>query len=227
MFIRELPESEKPREKAIKCGLSSLSDTELLAVLLRTGTKKKSVLSLAQEILSIEKENGILFLSDCAPEQLAKISGIGPAKACQLLAGVELGRRIATRPRAERAMINNPESIAALFMEEMRYYKKEVFYLLMANTKGEIIGKEKISIGDLSCTVIHPREVFLPAVKKSASAVAFVHNHPSGDPTPSNNDMDTTERLIAAGKILGIPVWDHIIIGDGNYVSFEIMKLIK
>jgi len=225
MYIKELPQNERPREKMMSCGISYLSNSELIAILLRTGTKNKSALGLAEEILSMEN-NGILFLSECAPEQLAAIKGIGTAKACQILAGIELGRRISTKPREKKTKVNCPESIASLFMEEMRYYKKEVFNVLMLNTKGEIIGTEKISVGDLSSTVIHPREVFLPAIKRSAAAVAFAHNHPSGDPAPSGDDITTTKKLIDAGKIIGIAVWDHIIIGDGKYVSFREEKLI-
>jgi len=225
MFIRELPLSERPREKMLSGQAVYLSNSELLAILLRTGTKNKSALRLAEEILSLE-DSGILFLSECAPEELASIKGIGPAKACQVLAGMELGRRIATKPRGNKAKVNSPESIVALFMEEMRYYKKEVFKTLLLNTKGEIIGKDEISIGDLSSTVIHPREVFLPAVKRSAAAVAFIHNHPSGDPTPSSEDIMTTRKLVDAADIMGISVWDHIIIGDGKYVSFREEQLI-
>lgn len=226
MLIKELPQSERPREKVMHGGLSYLTDAELIALLLSTGTREKSALGLAEEILSIERK-GILFLSECAPEQLSEIQGVGPAKACKILAGVELGKRIATKPRGENPKINSPESIVALFMEEMRYYKKEVFNVLMINTKGEVIETDKISVGDLSSTVIHPREVFLPAVKRSAAAVAFVHNHPSGDPTPSGDDIETTQKLVDAGKIIGIAVWDHIIIGDGKYISFREEKLIK
>ena len=225
MFIKELPLSERPREKMLSRGASCLSNSELLAVLLRTGTKDKSALRLAEEILSL-RNSGILFLSECTPEELAGVKGIGQAKACQILAGVELGRRIATRPRESRAVVNSPKSIVALYMEEMRYYKKEVFNVLLINTKGEIMGTDKIAVGDLSSTVIHPREVYLSAVKRSAAAVAFVHNHPSGDPTPSSEDITTTQKLVDAGKIIGISVWDHIIIGDGKYVSFREEQLI-
>ena len=226
MFIRELPQTERPREKLMNHGLSYLSNAELIAVLLRTGTKSKSALDLAAEILSIE-ENGILFLSDCAPEQLAQINGVGTAKACQILAGIELGRRISTKPRDKRARVESPQSIVSLFMEEMRYFKKEVFNILLLNTKGEIIGIEKIAVGDLSCTIIHPREVFLPAIKRSAAVVAFVHNHPSGDPTPSKDDIDMTRKLVEAGKIVGVAVWDHVVIGDGRYCSFKEEQLIQ
>jgi len=226
MFIKELPLCERPREKMLAGGAQCLSNPELLAILLGTGTKDKSALRLAEEILAVSG-SGILFLSECAPEELAGIKGIGEAKACRVLAGIELGRRIATKPREEKAKVRDAGSIAALFMEEMRYYKKEVFNVLLINSKGEIIGTEKTSIGDLMCTVIHPREVFLPAIKRSAAAVAFIHNHPSGDPQPSSDDIITTKKLVDAGKIIGIAVWDHIIIGDGKYVSFREERLIQ
>jgi DNA repair protein RadC len=223
--MKELASSERPREKMLNGGTAYLSNSELLAILLRTGTKDKSVFRLAEEVLSLEN-SGILFLSECAPEELASIKGIGPAKACQVLAGMELGRRVATKPRDNKVRVDGPESIVSLFMEEMRYFKKEVFKILLINTKGEIIGTDKISMGDLSTTIIHPREVFLPAVKRSAAAVVFVHNHPSGDPAPSSDDIATTQKLVDAGKIIGISVWDHIIIGDGKYVSFREEQLI-
>jgi len=225
MFIRELPLCERPREKIMSGGILYLSNSELLAVLIRVGTKEKSALHLAEDVLSLDK-SGILFLSECTPEELAGVKGIGEPKACQILAGVELGRRIATKPRETKIKVNSPESIVSLFMEDMRYFKKEVFNILLINTKGEIIGTDIISVGDLSSTVIHPREVFLPAVKRSAAAVAFVHNHPSGDPAPSAEDISTTKKLVDAGNIIGIPVWDHIIIGDGKYASLREEKLI-
>jgi len=220
MFVKQLPLNERPREKMLSKGIEYLSNTELLAILLRTGTRDKSVFRLAEEILSLE-ESGILFLPECSPEELARIKGIGTAKACQVLAGLELGRRIATKPRNDKVKANCPEVIVSLFMEDMRYYKKEVFKVLLVNTKGEIIGVDDISMGSLSETVIHPREVFLPAIKRSAAAIIFVHNHPSGDPTPSSDDIQTTKRLVEAGKLIGVSVWDHIIIGDGKHVSFK------
>ena len=225
MFIKELPLSERPREKMLGGGGPYLSNTELLAILIGTGTKNKSALRLAEDILSLN-DSGILFLSECSPEELARIKGIGEAKACQILAGIELGRRIATKPRDKKVRINSPDTIVSLFMEEMRYYKKEIFNILLINTKGEIIGTEEISVGDLASTVIHPREVFLPAIRRSAAAVAFVHNHPSGDPAPSGDDVETTKKLVDAGKIIGIAVWDHIIIGDGKYISLKEEQLI-
>lgn len=220
MIIRELPVDERPREKMVKYGISTLSDAELLAILIRTGTNKKTAVVLANEVLSLKK-NGISFLAECVPEELTEIQGIGQAKACQIVAAIELGKRIATKPKETRFNVNNPETIANLFMEKMRYYKKEFFNVVILNTKGEVISVENVAIGDLNCTIIHPREIFCKAVKKSASSVIFVHNHPSGNPTPSREDLDITERLIKAGEILGIKVLDHIIIGDGIFLSFR------
>ncbi|MGN0711725.1 MAG: DNA repair protein RadC [Anaerovoracaceae bacterium] len=220
MNIKELPKTERPREKMVMNGASSLSDSELLAVLLRTGTQSKSALDLANEIL-LCSGNGISFLAECLPEELAEINGVGMAKACQIVAGIELGKRIATRLKEIKINVDNPEVIADLFMEKMRYYKKEFFNVVMLNTKGEILASENIAVGCLNSTVIHPREIFCSAVKRSAFAVIFVHNHPSGNPAPSREDRDITGRLSEAGGILGIKVLDHIIIGDGDYFSFK------
>lgn len=225
MIIKDLPREERPREKMISYGVSVLSNAELLGILIRTGIKNKSAVELANQVLSIESE-GIRFLADCTPEEICKIPGIGLSKACQIIAAIELGKRIATKPVEKRISINNPESIANLFMEEMRYYKKEFFKVLLLNSKGEVISIEKTSIGDLSSTIVHPREIFSTPVRRSAAAVIFVHNHPSGNPIPSQEDIDVTNRLIEAGKILGIKVLDHIVIGDGIYVSFKDKQLI-
>lgn len=220
MNMKRLPLEERPREKLLFNGKEALSSAELLAILLRTGTKEKSVLEIAQEILALD-ENGILFLEECSPEELSKIKGLGGAKACQILAAIELGKRVATHPRKVRDEIANPDDIVQLFMEKMRYYKKEYFKVLLVNAKGKIMEEQDISVGDLCSTLIHPREVFCQAVKRSAASVLFVHNHPSGDPAPSQQDLETTRRLIEAAKILGIQVLDHIIIGDGTYISLK------
>lgn len=225
MIIKDLPIEERPREKMISYGPSVVSNAELLAVLIGTGTKNTSAIDLANKILSIE-EGGLSYLADCKPEEIYKIPGMGKAKACTIIAAIELGKRIATKPREKRLSITNPDNIANLFMEEMRYYKKEFFKVLLLNTKGEIINIEQTSIGDLSSTIVHPREIFCTAVRRSAAAVVFVHNHPSGNPVPSQEDKDVTVRLVEAGKILGIKVLDHIVIGDGTYVSFREKNLI-
>jgi len=220
MIIRELPTEERPREKLISLGSSVVSNAELLAILIGTGTKDRSALDLAGALLAAE-EDGLGNLAGSTPEEICRISGMGIAKACRIIAAFELGRRLATRPLPGKVLITSPESIADLFMEEMRYYRKEFFQVLLLNSKGEIISIEKSSIGDLSSTIVHPREIFSGAVRRSAAAVVFVHNHPSGNPEPSSEDQEVTLRLIEAGKILGIRVLDHIIIGDGIYVSFR------
>lgn len=220
MIIRELPTEERPREKLISLGSSVVSNAELLAILIGTGTKDRSALDLASALLAAE-EDGLGNLAGSTPEEICRISGMGIAKACRIIAAFELGRRLATRPLPGRVLITSPDSIADLFMEEMRYYRKEFFQVLLLNSKGEIISIEKSSVGDLSSTIVHPREIFSGAVRRSAAAVVFVHNHPSGNPEPSGEDQEVTLRLIEAGKILGIRVLDHIIIGDGIYVSFR------
>lgn len=225
MKIKDLPEVERPREKMAMLGAAELSDAELLAVLLRTGCGEKSAIKLAEEIISAEQ--GIGFLAECIPEELTRFEGIGMAKACQIVAGLELGKRIATKPKNRKVTVDNPQVIADLFMEKMRYYKKEFFNVIVLNTKGEIVAVENVAIGDLNCTVIHPREIFCCAVKKSASSVIFVHNHPSGNPSPSKEDLNITQRLVEAGNILGIKVLDHIIIGDGVFYSFKNSDLIN
>lgn len=225
MNIKQMPSEEKPREKLLREGSDRLSTTEILAILINSGTKEISALEIAAQLLSIDKR-GVRFLAECSPEELGRIKGMGQAKICTVLAAVELGKRIAAAPVRDRNLIRSSSDIADLFMEKMRYYKKEHFVSLMINAKGEIIEEAEVSIGDLCSSSTHPREVFVDAVKRSAGSVVFLHNHPSGDPSPSDTDIQTTKRLIEAGTILGIPVLDHIIIGDGIYVSMKAMGLI-
>lgn len=223
--MKKLPNEERPREKMLYQGKESLSTAELIAILIRTGTKDKSALALAQELLSMN-EDGLLFLQECTPEDLSKIKGMGNAKACQLLAAIELGKRIAVHPRREHPVVGKPDDIAQLCMERMRYYKKEHFCVLLLDTKGKVIEEVEVSIGGLDAAIVHPREVFGQAVRRSAAAVALIHNHPSGDPTPSTEDIETTLRLMKAAEIMGIKLVDHIIIGDGVYTSLKAEDLI-
>lgn len=220
MKIKGLPSEERPREKMLYRGKESLSNAELLAILLRSGTREKSALELANEIISLS-ESGMLHLEDCSPEELASVKGIGDAKACQILSAIELGKRMATHPRRQGDIIGSPADIAKLFMEKMRYYKKEHFCILLLNSKGRIIEETEVSIGDLNSSMVHPREVFLQAVRRSAAAIVLIHNHPSGDPEPSRDDIEITNRLRESSQILGINIIDHIIIGDGVYTSLK------
>lgn len=220
MKIKRLPDEERPREKLLAQGKEVLNNTELLAILLRTGTKEKSALELAHEIIAFN-DDGLPGLCDNTPEELSHIRGVGKAKACQILAAIELGKRVATYPRKERPSIGRPDDIVGLFMEKMRYYKKEHFCTLLLDTKGKIIEEVEVSVGDLNSAPVHPREVFKQAVKRSAAAVVLIHNHPSGDPSPSKEDLDMTVRLTESANILGINIIDHIIIGDGTYTSMK------
>lgn len=220
MQIKGLPTEERPREKLLYQGKESLSNGELLAILLRSGTREKSALELASEIISMT-EDGILYLEGCSPEELAGVKGIGTAKACQILAAIELGKRVATYPRRQKDVIGSPGDIVRLFMEKMRYYKKEHFCVLLLDTKGKLIEETEVSVGDLNSAMVHPREVFFQAIRRSAAAVVLIHNHPSGDPSPSREDIETTSRLMESAMILGINIVDHIIIGDGVYTSLK------
>ncbi|RKD27979.1 DNA replication and repair protein RadC [Caminicella sporogenes DSM 14501] len=220
LTIKEMPESERPREKMILYGPSSLSNSELLAILIRTGSREHSALELANIILS-QDEKGIRFLADCTIEELSQIKGIGCSKACQILAAVELGSRISKSLIDFRVSIKSPKDVVDFFIEDMKFLNKEHFKIVLLNTKNEIITYETISIGSLNASIVHPREVFNRAIKKNAASVILLHNHPSGNPNPSREDINITKRLVNAGKIIGIEVLDHIIIGDGNYYSMK------
>ncbi len=226
MQIKSLPETERPVEKACSGGIEVLSNAELLAMIIHTGTKNKSAIGLAEDVLSAFPE-GLRGLGNCCLQELTALDGIGSTKACRILGAVELGKRISAMSARERMSISSSDDVAKLFMEELRYVKKEHFKSLLLNAKGDIISIESISVGELSSTVVHPREVFSMAVRKSASAVIFVHNHPSGDATPSEEDIETTRRLMECGVLLGIKVLDHIIIGDGLFCSMREMGHIK
>lgn len=220
MIIREMPESERPREKLMQHGSASLANRELIAILLGSGTKEKSALKIADELLVL-RGSGLRDLCYLTAADLSKIKGIGTAKASVLLAAIELGKRLAAETKTNVRRISEISDVLDICMQRMRYYKKEYFNALLLNSKGEIISEENISVGDLSGSIVHPREAFFEAVNRSAAAVIFVHNHPSGDPAPSSEDIAVTRRLCEAGNILGIKVFDHVIIGDGLHVSLK------
>lgn len=225
MHIKELPVFERPIEKAIKYGLDKLSNVELLALIIHTGTKDKSAKEIAEEIIAKDPK-GIRHLATCEVEELETIPGVGHAKAARILAAVELGRRISLSTGSNENYISSSEDVAKILMEDMRYLNKEFFKTLILNSKGKVITIDTVSIGELNSASVHPREVFTKAVKKSGAAIILAHNHPSGDPTPSQADIETTKRLIKVGEIMGIPVLDHIIIGDGKYVSLRSKGLV-
>jgi len=220
MKIKNLPEAERPVEKTLRQGINYLSNSELLAVLLGTGTKDKSAIGLAEDVISFDSI-GLGYLASATVEDLTKINGIGNSKAVRLLAAIELGKRVSKIPNEEKISIYDSANIAKLFMEELRYEKKEYFKVLLLNSKLEIISIETVSIGDLNSAMSGPREAFSMAIKRGAHAVIFVHNHPSGDPTPSKDDINATGILTNSGDILGIKVLDHIIIGGNRYTSIK------
>ncbi len=222
MKMKMLPQEERPVEKAEFCGVGALSNIELVAILLGSGTREKSAMGLAEEIISASDE-GISFLADCTVDELKAIKGVGSTKATRVLAGIELGRRVSQGPSGSRRQIHRAEDVANFFMRELRHEKKENFKAVLLNAKGQIISVESISVGDLTMAPVHPREGFRQAVKKSAAAVIFVHNHPSGDAMPSEEDIEITRRLMACGTLLGIKVVDHIVIGDNRYRSIAAM----
>ncbi len=217
--IKDLPESERPRERMAALGAQALSNTELLAILLRTGTATESVLDVARRILT--QPGGLRFLGESSMANLIAIPGIGMAKAAQIKAGLELGRRLALLDPEVRPVIRTPADVAALVMEEMRYLDREHFRVVGLNTKNQVIAVDQVSVGSLNASLVHPREVFKPMIARSAAAVVLLHNHPSGDPAPSREDIQITQRLAEAGRILGIEVLDHVVIGDNRHVSMK------
>jgi DNA repair protein RadC len=218
-MIRDVPKDVRPRERLLSSGAESLADHELLAILLRTGTKEESVLQLAHRLL--QHFEGLRLLKDATVEEITSIKGIGMTKAIQILASIELGRRIHRLGYHDRYVIRSPEDGAKYVMEDMRFLSQEHFVAIYLNTKNQVIHRKTIFIGSLNASIVHPREVFKEAIKRSAASIICVHNHPSGDPTPSREDIDVTKRLAECGRIIGIELLDHLIIGDQKFVSLK------
>nr|WP_152614651.1 DNA repair protein RadC [Jeotgalibacillus alimentarius] len=219
LMIRDYLDEDRPRERFIKQGPQSLSNQELIAILLRTGSRDESVINLANKLL--QEFNGLRSLKEASYDELTSIKGIGDAKAVQVLAAVEVGRRIANITFEDRFTIRSPEDGASFLMDELRFLTQEHFVALYLNTKNQIIHQQTIFIGSLNSSIVHPREVFKEAFKRSAASIICAHNHPSGDPAPSKEDIDVTRRLVECGKMIGIEVLDHLIIGEKKYVSLK------
>ncbi len=223
--IKELPITERPREKLYTHGAETLSNEELIAIIIRTGSRTESAVELSKELLS--KDNrGLVYLRDTTLQELMETKGIGECKASQILAAIELGKRINFLHALDKVKINQPNTIADLFMDEMRYLQKEHFRIVLLDTKNQIIVTEEISVGTLNASIVHPRDVFKVAIKRNANSIILIHNHPSGDPAPSREDINITNRLADVGNLVGIKVLDHIIIGDNKYISFKERRLI-
>lgn len=216
-----------PYEKCLKQGADSLSNTELLAVLLRTGTKGLNVLELAAYILSSEcGDDGILNIHHCTLDKLKSIKGIGNVKAVQILCLSELAKRLSKASAKEGLVFSLPSTIAEYYMEEMRHQKQEHMKLLMLNSKSKLLGETDVSKGTVNASLVSPRELFIEALEKQAVAIILIHNHPSGDPTPSTNDILLTRRVQEAGDLIGVELLDHIIIGNNCYMSFAEQQLL-
>ena len=218
--VNDIPLNERPIEKLLQFGVESLSNEELLAILLRTGTKGENVIALSKRLLiELDGLDGLLNVSF---EEASKIKGIKKVKACQIIAMMELFNRFRTlRSQRESFKISSPRDISTLLINEMSNFKQEVFKLILLNTKNVVIGTKDVFKGTLNSSIVHPREVFKEAIQRGSASIIACHNHPSGDPNPSKEDINITLRLKECGKIMGIELLDHMIIGANKYVSLK------
>jgi len=228
-LIREMPEGDRPRERLKERGAAALMDAELIAILLRTGMKGTSAVQLALQLL--QKFQTLENLARAPVEEIAHIKGVGETKAIQLKAAFELARRLSEGTRDKQKIISSPADAAGVMREAMRLLDREEFYVLLLNTKNGLIKRAPISRGSLNASIVEPREVFKDAIAVSAASMILVHNHPSGDPTPSSEDITVTKRLVKAGELLNISVLDHIVLGrhtagrDQDFVSLKELGL--
>ncbi len=223
-MIRDLPQGERPRERLKEYGPRYLSNTELIAILLRTGLQGENVLSMASRLLATF--DGLAGLGRSSFSELCAQRGLSEAKVCQLLAALELGRRYVSLAPQERAAIHSPEDVANLLMAEMSGFDQEHLKVLLLSTKNEVMSVHEIYVGNVNSSVIRAAEVFRPAIRDNAPSIIVVHNHPSGDPTPSPEDVNITQELVSAGKLLSIELLDHMVIGSGNrFVSMNEKRL--
>lgn len=217
--LKDLPINERPRERLLRYGAEKLSNSELIAIILGNGTSKENILSISTRLLKIS--GGLNGLLNSDADELVKIDGIGKAKAVQLLALGELTKRFKSYKSGESYKILTPKDAASLIMDELKVFDKEHLYVIMLNTKNIVIKISDVSVGSLNSSIVHPREVYNEPIVKHAASIIICHNHPSGDPEPSSQDISITKRLKECGKIIGIELLDHIIIGDGIYISLK------
>lgn len=216
--VKHWPKDERPRERLLSHGPSTLSDAQLLAIIIRNGRAGRSAVDLGRELL--ERFGSLAGIEQAGMKEICEVEGIGPAKAAEIKAAVELGRRY-QKPSLAGASFCSSSDVAAYYRPRMKDLKKEIFRCALLDTKNTLIREEVVSIGSLSASIVHPRDTFKTAVRESAAAVIFIHNHPSGDIKPSQEDILLTRRLVQAGEVIGIRVLDHIIIGDGDHFSFR------
>lgn len=220
--MKDLPVSEMPYEKCMQFGAASLSDAQLLAVIIKTGTKNRTSLALAQELLQLPPSyGGLLGLHHLKLQDLMQIRGIGKVKAVQLLCAVELAKRLARQTKENLTNLSNPSDVAAYFMEEMRNLETEHLYAAFLDASGHLLHEDIVFKGTVQTSIVSPREILRLALQYDAAHYIILHNHPGGDPTPSREDIHITRRLSEASGIIGIPLMDHIIIGDNQYISLK------
>ncbi len=218
-MIRDLPRGERPRERLRESGPDSLSNAELIAILLRTGVQGENVLNLAVRLIS--QFQGLPGLGRASYRQLCSVKGISDAKACQPLAALELGRRFVSLHPEDRATINSPGDVANLLAAEMSLLQQEHLKVILLDTKNHMLGINEIYVGNVNSSMIRIAEVFRPAIRDNATSIIIVHNHPSGDPTPSPDDVAMTSQLKATGELLGIEVLDHLVLASQGHVSLK------
>ena len=217
-----LPQEDRPYERCIRHGVQSLSNRDLLAVILRTGAKGRNVLELAGDLLKLVPEReGFTGIRRLSLDELSKVKGIGKVKAVQLKCLLEIARRMAREEAGEGTYFTSPSAVANYYMEDLRHEEQEVLLLLMLNQRGRLLKERYMFKGTVNASVISPREIFVEALASRAVQIILLHNHPSGDAAPSHNDIAVTDRIVQAGKILGVQVIDHIIIGDNTYTSLK------
>lgn len=215
--IKDWPADERPREKLLKHGPAALTDAELITLLIRTGTGKYSAFDLAKDLLG--ERTTLRDIARKTPAELMRLKGIGRAKAVELIAAFEIGRRIESMPREERVIIRAPEDAAGVMIPKLRDLSTEEFHVLVLDAQNGLRQAVKLTTGTLNASLVHPREVFKTAIDHRAAAIIVVHNHPSGNPEPSHEDIEITHQLVASGKTLGIPLHDHLIISGGTFTS--------
>ncbi len=222
--IRDWREDDRPRERCIKHGASSLSDAELLAILISTGSKGFSALDASR--LLLERYDSLSGLAACDISQFTQLKGLGPAKAVTLMAAFEIGKRIASGTLDELKAIKGPESVAKYYIPRLAGLKKEIFRTLLLDSSNKIFRDVVISEGSLNASIVHPREVFKIAVTESAASIILLHNHPSGNPEPSREDIEVTKQLVKAGELMDIKVFDHIIIAGKEFTSLANLGIV-
>jgi len=223
--VHDLPPGERPRERLFKLGSEALSVPEILALILGRGIKGESVMMTSNKLLS--RFGNLKGVANASVEELTQMRGIGPAKAAQIKAAIELSKRLeADTGEKPKPVLKSPEDVVAVMRSKLKGKKKEHFWVICLDTRNRLINWKPVSIGSLDTSIVHPREVFKEAVSSSAASVIFVHNHPSGDPEPSKEDVELTKRLVKAGEIVGIDVLDHIIVCDKSYLSLKAKSLL-